>query len=214
MISDDDDINETVALVNEQIVTESVILMIRKRTRYIHGGIRNTCEIVYYRDHYWKLSVGSVASSARSMFLTSPMKSHPSEERQEKSPGSATITSRSPSQTPRGRMKQTKPNNRKSITKTYLYSFDPLKPHFYIVKLEFTGVYIIFHISAQNIDCGYSLQPPRRGGSNEYPQSMFWAEIWKISKFLSENFQFLEMKFSIYLNRRVFVMSKEVFAGT
>ena len=31
----------------------------------------------------------------------------------------------------------------------------------------------IFHISAQNIDCGYSLDPPRRGGSNEYPQSMF-----------------------------------------
>ena len=31
----------------------------------------------------------------------------------------------------------------------------------------------IFHISAQNIDCGYSLEPPRWGGSNEYPQSMF-----------------------------------------
>ena len=31
----------------------------------------------------------------------------------------------------------------------------------------------IFHISAQNIDCEYSLEPPRRGGSNEYPQSMF-----------------------------------------
>ena len=27
----------------------------------------------------------------------------------------------------------------------------------------------IFHIFAQNIDCGYSLEPPRRGGSNEYP---------------------------------------------
>ena len=31
----------------------------------------------------------------------------------------------------------------------------------------------IFHISARNIDCGYSLVPPRRGGSNEYQQSMF-----------------------------------------
>ena len=31
----------------------------------------------------------------------------------------------------------------------------------------------IFHISAQNIDCGYSLEPPRRGGSNVYPQFMF-----------------------------------------
>ena len=31
----------------------------------------------------------------------------------------------------------------------------------------------IFRISAQNIDCRYSLEPPRRGGSNEYPRSMF-----------------------------------------
>ena len=37
----------------------------------------------------------------------------------------------------------------KIITKTYLYNFDPLKPHFYTVKLGFTGVYIIFLISAQ-----------------------------------------------------------------
>ena len=36
-----------------------------------------------------------------------------------------------------------------SITKTYLYNIDPLKPHFYIVKLGFTGVYINFLISAQ-----------------------------------------------------------------
>ena len=31
----------------------------------------------------------------------------------------------------------------------------------------------IFLISAQNIDCGYSLEPPRRGGSNVYLHSMF-----------------------------------------
>ena len=31
----------------------------------------------------------------------------------------------------------------------------------------------MLHISAQNIDCGYTLEPPRRGGYNEYPQSMF-----------------------------------------
>ena len=31
----------------------------------------------------------------------------------------------------------------------------------------------IFHISAQNIDCWYSLELPQRGGSNEYPQSIF-----------------------------------------
>ena len=89
------------------------------------------------------------------------------------------------------------------ITKRCLYNFDPLKPHFYTVKLGFTGIYIIFLISAQNIDCGYPLEPPRRGGSNEYPQSMFCAEIWK-KKY--ENFHFLVVKFSVYLNRHIFVM--------
>ena len=60
-----------------------------------------------------------------------------------------------------------------SITKICLYNFDPLKPHFYILKLGFTGVYIIFLISAIYIDCGYLLEPPHQGGSNKYPQSMF-----------------------------------------
>ena len=36
-----------------------------------------------------------------------------------------------------------------AITKTNLYNFDPLKLHFYIVKLGFTGVHIMFLISAQ-----------------------------------------------------------------
>ena len=65
------------------------------------------------------------------------------------------------------------------ITKTNLYNYDPLKPHFYIVKLGFTGLYIILLISAQKHRLWDSLEPPRRGGSNEYSQSMFWAEIWK-----------------------------------
>ena len=59
---------------------------------------------------------------------------------------------------------------------------------------------------AQNIDCGYALEPPRRGGSNEYPQSMFWAEIWKLPEFFIWKFSFLVVKFSIYLDRHVFVM--------
>ena len=33
----------------------------------------------------------------------------------------------------------------------------------------------------------------------------------KYQSFLSENFQFLEVKFSIYLNRRVFIMIKQLF---
>ena len=35
------------------------------------------------------------------------------------------------------------------------------------------------HTSAQNIDCGYSLEPPRRGGSNEYHNICFRAKIKK-----------------------------------
>ena len=38
----------------------------------------------------------------------------------------------------------------------------------------------IFHISAQNIDCWYSLELPWWGSSNEYPQSMFFSKIRKI----------------------------------
>ena len=94
-----------------------------------------------------------------------------------------------------------------SITKTCLYNFDPLKPHFYVVKLGFTGVYVIFLISAENIDCGYSLEPPRRGDSNEYPQSMFLSRnMKKISELFIWKFSFLVVIFSVYLNRRVFVM--------
>ena len=40
-----------------------------------------------------------------------------------------------------------------------------------------------FHISAQNIDCGYSLEPPRRGGSNEYPHSMFLSRNKNVNVF-------------------------------
>ena len=69
------------------------------------------------------------------------------------------------------------------IPKTCLYNFYPLKPHFCIVKLGFTGVFIIFLIFAENIDCGYPLKLPHWGSSNEYPQCMFWAEIRKIPDF-------------------------------
>ena len=44
-------------------------------------------------------------------------------------------------------------------------------------KQNFIGNFFIFFlIFAPNIDCGYTLEPPRRGGSNEYPQFMFWSK--------------------------------------
>ena len=56
-----------------------------------------------------------------------------------------------------------------------------------------------FHISAQNIDCAYLLEPPRWCGSNEYPQSMFWAEIRKIIytpvKKVREKFYYIKVGF-------------------
>ena len=64
------------------------------------------------------------------------------------------------------------------ITKTCLFKYTE---NFSTKKLKssdkkfcfFFVFFFFFHISAQNIDCGYWLEPPRRGGSNEYPQSMF-----------------------------------------
>ena len=50
----------------------------------------------------------------------------------------------------------------------YRKFYPPKTEHFQIKQKS-----DIFHISAQNIDCGYSLEPPRRGGYNEYPQSKF-----------------------------------------
>ena len=46
---------------------------------------------------------------------------------------------------------------------------------FHLLKTENfqTKNFDIFHISAQNVDCGCLLELPQRGGSNEYPQSMF-----------------------------------------
>ena len=36
----------------------------------------------------------------------------------------------------------------------------PLKPHFYIAKQRYAGLYLFFLFLLQNIDCGYSLEPP------------------------------------------------------
>ena len=49
-----------------------------------------------------------------------------------------------------------------TITKTSPCNEDPLTPHFYIGKPGFTGLYIFFLFLLQNIDCGYSLEPPRK----------------------------------------------------
>ena len=56
------------------------------------------------------------------------------------------------------------------------------KRFFSAVKIEnfIRNVFDIFDILAQNIDCVNTLEAPRRGGSNKYPQSMFWIKNKKI----------------------------------
>ena len=67
----------------------------------------------------------------------------------------------------------------------------------------------IFHISAQNIDCGYSLEPPRRGGSNEYPQSIFLSRNKKNNVYpCKPQFYYIKVGFKgSKLYRYVFVMA-------
>ena len=66
------------------------------------------------------------------------------------------------------------------ITKTRLFKYTE---NFTTKKWKFSDKKNsdIFHISAQNKDCVYSLEPPRRGGSNRYPQSMFLSRNKKNS---------------------------------
>ena len=73
----------------------------------------------------------------------------------------------------------------------YLLHQENMSVHFYIEKLGYEGVYLFFLFLLQNIDCGYSLEPPRRGGSNEYPQSMFWGKNKKNIKNFPMKFSFL-----------------------
>ena len=54
----------------------------------------------------------------------------------------------------------------------------------------------IFHISDQNIDCGYPLEAPRRGGFNGYPQFMFFCRNKKINIYpCKPKFYYLKMGF-------------------
>ena len=81
------------------------------------------------------------------------------------------------------------------ITKTCLYNFDPHKPHFYIVKLGFTGVYIIFFYFNSKHRLWVLVEAVLTSTHNLC-----------FNFVLAENFHFLAVKFSVYLNRRVFVM--------
>ena len=68
-------------------------------------------------------------------------------------------------------MKESAPNSDRSLGKhAYSNILRILPPKNENFQTKNSGS---FHIPAQNIDCGYSFEPPRRGVSKEYPQSMF-----------------------------------------
>ena len=87
------------------------------------------------------------------------------------------------------------------ITKTFLYNVNPLKPNFYTVNLELTGYTLLFLFLLKSIDCGICY--------NRLAETVLTSTrnlLGKVSDFLSENVRFLVIKFSVYLNRLVFVM--------
>ena len=96
-----------------------------------------------------------------------------------------------------------------NITKTCLFKYLkvlPPKNNFFQLKRS-----DIFHISAQNIDCGYSLEPPRRGGSYEYPQSLYLSR-YKKKIMYRVNPSFTISKWDLRgskLHRHVFVMNND-----
>ena len=68
-----------------------------------------------------------------------------------------------------------------TVTKTCLFKYIENFTAKKLKNFRLKNSDIFFQISAQNIDCGYSLEPPRRGASNEYPQSMFFSRNKKNS---------------------------------
>ena len=85
-----------------------------------------------------------------------------------KYPGNATIMKHNPPEAPKGEMKKKKYDTLRKHTYSNILNILTTK------KWKFSDKNSdISHTSGQNIDCGYSLEPPRWGGSNEYPKSMF-----------------------------------------
>ena len=76
----------------------------------------------------------------------------------------------------------------------------PLIPHFYVEKLGYAGVYLFFLFLLQNIDCGYSLEPPR--------VPTIYVLSKNIKNFLLKFFNFYNLKNLCILHSSVFVISR------
>ena len=76
----------------------------------------------------------------------------------------------------------------------------PYTPLLYSKTVVCSGTSISLIFAPKHTDCGYSLEQPRQGGSNVYPQSIFLAKIRKISLFFffNEIFIFFSYKKSLH----------------
>ena len=78
-----------------------------------------------------------------------------------------------------------------TITKTCLFKHTE---NFTTKKWKFADKkFWYFHISAQNIDCGYSLELPQWDSSNEYPQSMFLSRNKKNNVYPYKPFYYIKV---------------------
>ena len=64
------------------------------------------------------------------------------------------------------------------------------------IKIFRWKILVVFPIFGQNINCGYLLEPPRWGGSNEYQQSMFFSKNKEINVYpCKPQFYYIKMGF-------------------
>ena len=72
----------------------------------------------------------------------------------------------------------------------YIWFWPPETPLLYSLQ----GYLFIFSFLFKNMDCGYLLEPPHRGSSDMFRQSMFWAEMGKISDIFNWKFSSFDGK--------------------
>ena len=90
----------------------------------------------------------------------------------------------------------------KSTRKTYPCNLFPLKPHFYIEKLGFAGIHLIFLFLIQNIHSGYSLEPPLTCTQN----ACFELKYKKNQNFVMKISIFITLKKCVYVHGNALVM--------